>query len=282
MISENLLVSPSKNLKLTEILSQKVLYLENKVNEINESIRYASKIQQAILPPLDLLKSNFEDAFVFYQPKDMLSGDFYWFYKHKNAVYLAVGDCTGHGIPGALVYMAANSFLQQIIKLKYIYDPGQILHKLNLEISSLLNDNRTVGSTYDGVDIALCKFDLENKKGYFSGGGRPMVLIRENQIIEFEKGTSSIGFDGYGQKQFKTHEFDLLKGDSLFLFSDGYTDQFGGEKVKKFNRKRFLTLIQSIAQLDMSKQEKEFKLTFDNWKGKQEQIDDVCVVGVKL
>jgi serine phosphatase RsbU (regulator of sigma subunit) len=264
------------------LLEKKVSSLQEKVKEHNESIRYASVIQQAILPNISLFLSAFNDAFVFYEPKDLISGDFYWFYRHKNTIYFAVGDCTGHGVPGAMVNMAANSFLQQIIKQKGVYNPAKIITLLDKELSTLLNINRSVGETYDGLDIGLCRFDLDTKKGHYCGAGRPLYLVRKGNLIEFDKGKSSIGYFKGNKERFNSVYFDLRKGDNFYLFSDGYTDQFGGENIKKFNRKRFRTLLQSIQSMTLDKQEKELRLSFDNWKGKHEQIDDVCVLGVQV
>jgi len=266
--------------KTTEFSAQ-INTLKSKVDEMQESIRYASGIQQAILPNIHLFLDVFKDAFVYFQPKDLLSGDFYWFYRHNNSVYFAVGDCTGHGVPGALINMAANSFLQQIIKQRGVYNPAHIVKLLNQEISSLLNNNRSVGQTYDGIDLGLCRFDLKSKKGHFCGAGRPLYLIRNNNLIEFDKGKSAVGYTSQ-KKTYDSVYFDLKKNDVFYLFSDGYTDQFGGQNVKKFNRKRFKTLLKNVSELPLDKQEKELHFAFENWKGKQEQIDDVCVLGVRI
>jgi serine phosphatase RsbU (regulator of sigma subunit) len=263
-------------------LKQKISILETKINEINESIRYASIIQQAVLPNMQLFLESFNDAFVYNAPKDLLSGDFYWHYRYKNSVYFAVGDCTGHGVPGALVNMAANSFLQQIIKQKGIYNPSKIIELLDKEISSLLNNNRSVGQTNDGIDMGLCRFDIDTRKGHYCGAGRPLYLIRKGELTEFDKGKNAIGYITGSKKEFNSIYFDLRKDDTFYLFSDGYTDQFGGENIKKFNRKRFRTLLASIQGMPLNKQEDELRLSFENWKGRHEQIDDVCVLGVRI
>ncbi len=261
---------------------EKISALENKVKDLNDSIKYASIIQEAILPNIHLFLEVFNDAFVYYQPKDLLSGDFYWIYRHKQSVYFAVGDCTGHGVPGALINMAANSFLQQIIKQKGVYNPAQIVTLLDKEISLLLNNNRSVGKTYDGIDLAFCRFDLQTRKGHFCSAGRPLYLYRKDKLHEFKKGKFAIGFDSKNEKKFESIYFNLRKGDTFYLFSDGYTDQFGGQNVKKFNRKRFKNLLQSIQLMDLKKQEEALRLNFDNWKNAHEQIDDVCVLGVRI
>jgi serine phosphatase RsbU (regulator of sigma subunit) len=132
------------------------------------------------------------------------------------------------------------------------------------------------------MDIVFCKFNLKQQKGYFCGAGRPLILVRENELFEFKKGPDAVGYSSNGEKQFETIQFDLQKGDQFYLFSDGYTDQFGGENVKKFNRQRFRNLLGSISEMPMDKQKKELVLSYGNWKGKQDQVDDICVIGVKI
>lgn len=261
-------------------LAEKVELLEQKVREMDESIRYAGSLQQSILPNERIFRNIFQDAFVYFQPKDIVSGDFYWIYLHGSEVYFAVGDCTGHGVPGALVNIAGNSILRQLIRIEGLSDPAQILRLLDNEIVGLFNENLTVGKTRDGMEMAFCKFNLQTRQGEFASAGRPLVLIREQQLVEFPKGPSIGYFDG--AKVFETQHFRLEPGDTFYLFSDGYTDQFGGENVKKFNRKRFRQLLLSIHSAPMDIQRKELMLAFDQWKGENEQIDDVCVIGIKV
>lgn len=263
-------------------LKGKINWLEEKSAELEASIRYAGLLQQAMLPSPERFKEVFDDAFVFFQPKDIVGGDFYWIYKHLNQVYFAVGDCTGHGVPGAMINMAGNTLLRNIIKIEGLNTPSDIVRVLDEEIIDLFNSNLSTGIARDGMDLAFCRFDLDAKKGYFCGAGRPLILVRNNDIVEFASGIDAIGYADGIEKSFKTVSFDLQEGDNFYLFSDGYTDQFGGEKVKKFNRKRFRTLLGSLRDMTMSEQEKELSIFFNNWKGKNEQIDDVCVVGVRI
>lgn len=263
-------------------LQQRLAYLEARANEMEESIRYAGSLQQSILPNERIFKNAFKDAFVLFQPKDIVSGDFYWIYQHHNDIYFAVGDCTGHGVPGALVNIAGNTLLRQIIRLEGVTDPATIIRLLDNELTSLFNENLTEGSRRDGMDIVFCKFNLDTMKGSFCGAGRPLYLVRKGELIEFKKGQDSIGYSPNNEKVFESIEFELEENDQFYLFSDGYTDQFGGDNVKKFNRQRFRNLLQSIEEMSSDKQKKELILSYNNWKGKQEQIDDVCVIGVKL
>ena len=263
-------------------LSARNAQLEEMVQQFDDSIRYAGRLQQSILPPLHLFEEFFKDAFVFFRPRDVVSGDFYWLHRFKNDIYFAVGDCTGHGVPGALVNIAGNTILRQLIRQDGVNDPGVIMYLLNEELVSLFNENMTSGSTDDGMDIVFCKFNLDEMKGSYCGAGRPLIMIRDGELIEFKKGPSSIGYRSGETKVFETESFDLCYGDSFYLFSDGYTDQYGGDNVKKFNRKRFRNLLLSIHEQKMKRQGKEIALSFESWKGKHEQIDDVCVVGVQV
>lgn len=263
-------------------LVQRLAYLEAKSLEMQESIRYAGSLQQSILPNERIFQNAFTDAFVLFQPKDIVSGDFYWFFQYHDDVFFAVGDCTGHGVPGALVNIAGNTLLRQIIRLEGVSDPAKIMQLLDNELISLFNENLTEGKTRDGMDIVFCKFNLRTKKGSFCGAGRPLYLVRGEELIEFKKGPDAIGYSHSGEKTFETVDFELAEGDQFYLFSDGYTDQFGGENVKKFNRQRFRNLLISLNQMPLQKQKKELVLTYQNWKGKQEQVDDVCVIGVKI
>ncbi len=273
-------VSPKKHSE--ENLVKRLAELEAKSREMEESIRYAGSLQQSILPNERIFQNAFMDAFVLFQPKDIVSGDFYWIYQHNDDVYFAVGDCTGHGVPGALVNIAGNTILRQIIRLEGVSDPALIMQLLDNELINLFNEHLTVGKRCDGMDIVFCKFNLQSKKGSFCGAGRPLILIREGELVEFKKGPDAIGYSSFGEKTFETIHFALNEGDQFYLFTDGYTDQFGGENVKKFNRQRFRNLLLSLTDMPMNKQKKELSFSFDNWKGQQEQVDDICVIGVRI
>ncbi len=256
--------------------------LEEQAAALQDSLRYAGNLQRSILPNEVIFQSVFHDAFVMFQPKDIVSGDFYWIFQHHDDVYFALVDCTGHGIPGALVNIAGNTLLRQIIRTEGLPDPAAIVQTLDIELTSLFNEHLTEGTTKDGMDLVFCKFNIKQQKGYFCGAGRPLILIRNNELIEFKKGPDAIGYSGKIEKHFETISFELQKGDLFYLFSDGYTDQFGGENIKKFNRKRFRTFLQSISTFPMKKQREELQYNYAYWKGKQEQVDDICVVGIQL
>lgn len=272
----------SGTLTQTNSLQQRIEELETQTQYLHESMRYAGSIQRSILPNERVFQNVFTDAFVIFEPKDIVSGDFYWIFQHNDDVYFAVGDCTGHGIPGALVNIAGNTLLRQIIRLEGFSDPAKIIAKLDEELTLLFNENLTQGIQRDGMDIVFCKFNLMKKIGSFCGAGRPLVLVRDGELIEFKKGPDAIGHCSKDEKIFETVDFELQSGDQFYLFSDGYTDQFGGENVKKFNRKRLRSLLTSLTDKSSTQQKEELLFHFNQWKGKQEQVDDVCLLGIKI
>lgn len=277
---EELLVPPT--LKCSASLEERLTVLEQQALSLQESMRYAGSLQRSILPNERIFQNCFQDAFVLFQPKDIVSGDFYWIYQHHDDIYFAVGDCTGHGVPGALVNIAGNTILRQIIRIEGLSEPGDIMHILDMELTALFNEHNTMGTTQDGMDIVFCKFNLKSGKGSFCGAGRPLVLIRDGALVEFKKGPDAIGYSNKPVKTFETIYFDLVPNDQFYLFSDGYTDQFGGDNVKKFNRNRFRSLLLSLNNYKLEKQKEQLLFSYNNWKGKQEQIDDICVVGIKV
>lgn len=275
-------LASTKNEVVAATLSNRLLQLEEQAQRLQDSMRYAGSLQRSILPNERIFQNIFSDAFVIFQPKDIVSGDFYWIFQHHDDIYFAVGDCTGHGVPGAMVNIAGNALLRQIIRIEGLADPAAIIRMLDAELTSLFNEHLTEGTTRDGMDIVFCKFNLRRMTGSFCGAGRPLILIREGELVEFKKGPDAIGHASKEAKEFETIHFSLQKGDSFYLFSDGYTDQFGGENVKKFNRARFRSVLHSINEFSMEKQREQLLFTYNNWKGKQEQVDDICVVGIRI
>lgn len=264
------------------VLEDRVKQLEERSKDLEASIAYASRLQQAILPNEILFKTAFEDAFVMYNPKDMVSGDFYWIFENERNIYFAVGDCTGHGIPGAMLNIAGNTILQQYVKTTEEFDVTSIVKRLDIGISALFNENLTTGLTRDGMDLAFCSLDKETNVLSYCGAGRPLILVSDGELTKYKSNNTSIGYSEYSQEAYSSIEIQLKKRDQIYLYSDGYTDQFGGDNIKKFNRKRFRTLLTSLSEMSLDKQRKELEFAFENWKGQQEQIDDVCVVGVKV
>jgi len=244
--------------------------------EITDSIKYAKRIQNAILPSLKEVKETLPQSFIYYQPKDVVAGDFYWMKKIGEKIFIAVGDCTGHGVPGAMVSVVCNNGLNRSVREYGLTDPGEILDKTReLVITEFEKSEEDVK---DGMDVALCCFDGQSLK--YSGANIPLWIINEGQMMVTKPNKQPIGkFDN--PRPFTTYSIDLNAGDTIYLFSDGYTDQFGGARDKKFKKNSFQRLLISIQELNMEEQVKIIQKTFDNWKGDNEQIDDVCVVGVK-
>ncbi len=265
-------------LKLLEKNSE--LIQHNK--DMLDSIQYASRIQEAILPDVQKIKNAFKDAFVLYQPKDVVSGDYYFFYQRGNKAFVAAVDCTGHGVPGALMSFIANGALKEVIIKKGVEEPSEILYALDEELFISLNKNGGDSVTNDGMDVALAVFDFATQKVQFSGAFRPMLLIRDNEVIEVEANRFPIGFYCGVQKTFVSHEINLKQNDAFYFFTDGYCDQFGGERKKKFNRKQFKELLLSAQDMEMSEQEAYLQYVLLNWRQEEPQVDDVLVIGIKF
>jgi PAS domain S-box-containing protein len=268
--------------KAEQQLISKNKELEQHNKDMVDSILYASRIQEAILPDVQNIKNAFKDAFVLYQPKDVVSGDYYFFYRKKNKVFVAAVDCTGHGVPGALMSIIANGILREVIVKKGLEEPSEILYALDDELYLALNKKDGNDITNDGMDISLGVFDLENNSLSYAGAFRPMLMIRNNEIIEFEANRYPIGFYGDVKKEFSSREVQLQENDTFYFFTDGYCDQFGGEQRKKFNRKRFKELLLSAQSMEMEEQESFLQYALLNWRQEEEQMDDILVMGVKF
>jgi PAS domain S-box-containing protein len=282
---ENTLVSVGYDIterKLAEAeLVLKNKELEQKNHEMLESLEYAQNIQQAILPSIDILNETFAGAFVLYKPRDIVSGDFYFWYKRDNKVFVAAVDCTGHGVPGALMSVIGHSLLKEIIVKKRIEEPSEILNALDEELYAAINrTGKPV--TNDGMDVALGVFDLEKNKLSYSGAFRTLFFTRNGKVEEIKGGRYPIGFYQDVKKEFITEEILLEQGDNFYFLSDGYVDQFGGEDNKKLNRKRFREVLLSIADMEAEEQEGYLEYVINNWKQDTEQTDDILVVGVKI
>ncbi|HEX8516532.1 MAG TPA: SpoIIE family protein phosphatase [Bacteroidia bacterium] len=268
--------------KAEQKLIEKNRELEQHNKDMVDSITYASRIQEAILPDVQKIKETFKDAFVLYEPKDVVSGDYYFFYRNNNKVFVAAVDCTGHGVPGALMSFIANSILKEVIIKKKVEEPSEILYALDEELLVALNKQNSGSMTYDGMDVSLGVFDLANNTLIFSGAFRPMLLVRNDTIIEFEANRFPIGFYGDTKKVFTSKQISLQENDTFYFFTDGYCDQFGGEQKKKFNRKRFKELLLSAQSMEMDEQESFLQYALLNWRQEEEQMDDILVMGIKI
>jgi serine phosphatase RsbU (regulator of sigma subunit)/Tfp pilus assembly protein PilF len=251
--------------------------LEEKNQEIMDSITYAKRIQSAILPAAKVVKEYLKESFILYKPKDVVAGDFYWMEHKDNKVLFAAADCTGHGVPGAMVSVVCNNALNRSVREHGLTDPGEILSKTREIV--IAEFEKSEEEVKDGMDIALCS--LEGMKLKYAGAHNPLWIIRNGEIIETKANKQPIGqFDN--PEPYTTHSFDLEAGDSIYIFSDGYVDQFGGEKGKKFKSNAFRELLLSIQDKAMEEQKTIIDEAFESWRGNLEQIDDVCIIGVQV
>lgn len=269
----------------TRELKEEKQKVEDAHKEIKDSINYAKRIQEAILPLKETIDNYLKEYFILYKPKDIVAGDFYWFYSlpQQNSVLIAAVDCTGHGVPGAFMSMIGNEQLTKIINEKNISQPDLILNELHKGVRAALKQDQIHAETRDGMDIALCKINLKENYVEYAGAMRPFWMVRDNVLHEVKADKQPIGgLDGDYRTPFTNNRIDLQKGDTIYLFTDGYADQFGGEKGKKFMIKNFSKFLLEVNQASMDKQQQLLNERIENWKGNHEQIDDILVIGIKI
>ena len=250
--------------------------------QITDSIEYASRIQTAILPPTEYIESVIPEHFIFYKPRDIVSGDFYWLTHKDGKIVLAAVDCTGHGVPGAFMSMLGFAFLNEIVNKESELKANTILNQLRSYVKTSLHQTGKENETKDGMDIALCIIDPENLKMQYAGAYNPLYLIRNQDIISFKADRMPIGIHIIEKDSFTNHECDLMKGDTIYIFTDGYIDQFGGDGKRKFKMAPFRDLLISMNDKSMKEQERILEDEFLQWKGDHEQIDDILVMGIKV
>jgi ligand-binding sensor domain-containing protein/serine phosphatase RsbU (regulator of sigma subunit) len=251
--------------------------------EITDSINYAKRIQSSVLPDFNKVKETFTDAFLFFRPRDIVSGDFYWFDKiDDNKFMLVCADSTGHGVPGAFMSMIGSTLLQDIVIRQHVYKPSEILTKLDSQIFSTLNQNVELGVSNDGMDIVVCEFDVKARHIRFASAMRPVILVMDKEPYYIKGNRSSVGGESVIEKYFDDQEYYLNKGDTIYLFSDGLPDQFGGTDGKKMKIARLKKLIEDVSNLQMSGQKEVITKFYDEWKGSYDQVDDVLLIGIRL
>jgi serine phosphatase RsbU (regulator of sigma subunit) len=251
--------------------------LQVKNQEIIDSISYAKRIQLAILPSKKLMNELLPNSFVLYKPKDIVAGDFYWLEPKDGSILFAAADCTGHGVPGAMVSVICNNGLNRSVREHGLSVPGEILNKTREIV--IQEFEKSEDEVKDGMDIALCA--LNGMKLSYAGAHNPLWIIREGELLTFKADKQPIG-KHLDYVPYHTHEVDLQKGDVIYVFSDGYADQFGGEKGKKFRTSNMKKLLLSIYEKPMQEQKELLNQTFETWQGDLEQLDDVCVIGVRV
>lgn len=264
-------------------LKEQNVIITQKKQEIESSIHYAKGIQTSFFPDPSELKIVFPDTFIFYRPKDVVSGDFYWFDRVGDSFYCVAADCTGHGVPGALMSIVSVDKITQAIFEKKLSEPSQILSFLNVEIKKALKQHdEDANQQKDGLDIALLKFNLTSNTVDYSAANRQLLIVNDTEINEYRPDKVAIAGFTPDHYEFSQTRILLKKGDNVYIFSDGYVDQFGGESGKKYMIKNFKNLLLAIADKDMHTQEREILAAHHNWKGSYEQVDDILVIGIKI
>jgi serine phosphatase RsbU (regulator of sigma subunit) len=271
------------DLELTnaEVLKQKDI-IEQKNQSITDSIQYASRIQTAVLPPISFLTDWGIENFILYKPKDIVSGDFYWGVKKAGRIIVAAGDCTGHGVPGAFMSMLGHAFLDEIINTREIENAATVLNILRDEIINTLKQKGTAGEARDGMDISLIILDPEAGKLDYAGANNPLFIIKDGKLLKYQADRMPIGIHFISFTPFTNRKIVIKKGDYIYLFSDGFADQFGGPKGKKFMYKPFQDLLLRNHGKPMELQKEILDNTFEKWKGDREQVDDVMVIGMHI
>jgi serine phosphatase RsbU (regulator of sigma subunit)/HAMP domain-containing protein len=248
-----------------------------------DSIKYAKRLQEAILPPSSFVKTVLPDSFILFKPKDIVSGDFYWVEKKNNKVFFAAVDCTGHGVPGAFMSLIGHNILKHSLNILDNPTPAQIMNELSKGIVATLHQGRTENTTKDGMDLTICSLDYENAVLEFAGAFNPLFFVRNKELQEFKVDKMSIGsFVASEEKGYTNFTLSLQKGDTIYISSDGYCDQFGGPKGKKFMISRFRELLINIQDLNMEAQKETLDKTIEEWKNNEDQVDDILVIGVRF
>jgi len=267
----------------TKVVMKQKAEIEIQNIEITDSINYAKRIQSSILPDVNKLKEYFRDAFILFHPRDIVSGDFYWFDKFSDDKFILVcADSTGHGVPGAFMSMIGSTLLRDIVIRQRISKPSEILTLLDKQIFSTLNQNLDVGVSNDGMDVVVCEFSLKNRHMRFASAMRPVIIVLGGEQFYIKGNRSSVGGESVIEKYFDDQEYYLNEGDKIYLFSDGLPDQFGGPDGKKMKIARLKRLIEKVSEMPLDEQKESISKYFFEWKGNQEQVDDVIFMGLRV
>lgn len=270
-----------------QALEHSYLALESKTRTLHQSINYAKHIQNAILPPKTVVEALFSESFIFYKPKDIVSGDFYWIDRKVDEngnmrIAIAAVDCTGHGVPGAIMSMIGYNLLNQFSNQATLEEPHLLVEKLHNGVMKSLQQEHT--ENRDGMDLSVCVYDSEKQTIDFVGAKNPLIYIQDNQLHEIKGTNASVGGAFYRNKKvnFQKHTIDVSKPTTIYLYSDGYQDQFGGGNGRKFMKSKFKQLLFDNHKKPMEEQHKLFRKTFNKWKENEDQVDDVLLIGLQL
>lgn len=268
--------------KQHEIAIRQINQIAEQNKKITDSIIYAQRIQHALFPPADLLKSVVSDYFIIFKPRDIVSGDFYWVDERNDLTYIVVADCTGHGVPGALMSMLGIAFLNEILNKTNSTHPNQILDLLRTKLIETLRQTGTFYNNSDGMDMAFCIIDKKNMKLSYAGANQPLYIVRDNILVKHKPDKMPIGISFDTILPFKEKIIDIKVSDMIYLTTDGILDQFGGLDNKKFLSMRFDRMLERISKLSLQEQKEAIVFEFEDWKGNLEQVDDILVMGVKI
>lgn len=263
----------------SEILS---LLPRQVMNDHVASLRYAQMLQHALMPDPSILRGRLKDFFIVLLPRDIVSGDFYYACCNKEKMVIAAGDCTGHGVPGALMSILGISFLNEIMQTGINMNANRILNLMREKIMKALHQTGEYHQAQDSIDIGLCIIDSVNGKLQYSGANRPLLMIRDGELTEYKPDKMTLGAGPIKEASFCNNLIDTKPGDSFYLFSDGFADQFGEISDKKFKYKHLKRLIHSFEEYPMDKQKQHLENSFNEWKGSAQQVDDVLIIGFKL
>ncbi|MDQ3048518.1 MAG: SpoIIE family protein phosphatase [Bacteroidota bacterium] len=289
-LRENERVLEAKVIERTEEVVRQKEEIETKNQElevlykhVTDSIKYAKRIQEAILPPDSLVKRVLPNSFVLYKPKDIVSGDFYWIDEKYGKTMFAAVDCTGHGVPGAFMSIVGYNILKHVVNNNNFTNPALILDSLNEGVSETLHHGHEASAAKDGMDLSFCTIDFNTLELQYAGAYNPLYLIRNGELMQTKADKFPIGlFLGEEKKKFTNHSIQLQKGDCVYIFSDGYADQFGGPNGKKFMANHFRELLLEVHKHPIDKQKEVLNRTIEEWRGPLDQVDDILVIGVKI
>jgi serine phosphatase RsbU (regulator of sigma subunit) len=269
--------------ELEETVEQRTAQLQNAYDSITDSVQYAQRIQQSMLAHPQEIAQHFGDCFILFKPKDIVSGDFYWFAQHQQSLVIAAVDCTGHGVPGAFMTIMGNDFLNEIVQSQHLTTPADILSELDQKITQNLKKQTGQADINDGMDMAVLTINYAENTLQYAGAKNPLWQVSNGQMKVVKASKFPIGSAQYLEdKVFDNHSLPLQKGDVLYLFSDGFQDQFGGSHDKKYMKKRFREFLLSMSHLPLAQQHQALTQEFEAWKQSQPQTDDVLVIGIQV